>query len=284
MRKSERDKILENIDTTLKVGRNIGKTFKYFFKNALYVIVTNIFFAFIIANYIKIPYMMFLSSAFKSQTTIWLAYVASLISVLYPIKVILYGTTIYTVRSGTFNSIGELLSSVLKRFLPVVGTFVLFLFVVSLLAVALVVPGLIFFFYYNFAVFFCAVGDVNNKENTKIMMLNGPKALSRSYALTKGNMLRVFVAFIIVLISAFLMEKLLTSIFISLGIIPGAFIRELTVLIAFDLVVIHQALIFFKLQGIENDVLEEGLRKGIEDEARMTSQAMIRQSVINSSR
>ena len=263
------------VDIRLFLFRNIKKSFKYYFKNIFYILFTNFVGFIIINNFFKTKYAIFLMKFFSTRIFFDIAYYGLFILLFSTIKIILYGNTICVMKSGGVNDIKDLFSLVIKRFLPTLGTFIIYIFVVLFFSLLLVIPGIVFFFYYYFAVFLCAVGDINNKDKNTMKIINGGKALARSYNLVKNNLFRFMLLTItIVLITYFLQAGIMTFIIQSGFAINNLFYNAIRFSI-FDLIIIYSALIFTKFEGIENDVIEEEFKNDQEE------QAMLNQAAVN---
>ena len=265
----------QELDTRLFVVRNVRKTLKYYFKNIFYILFMNfaVFYAFNI--FFKYKYTTMILSLAKSDTLLFeTLYYGIFLLIFYTIKIILYGNTIYIMRKDAKNDIVDLFLTVSRRFLSTLGTFILYIFSVMFFTCLLVLPGIMFAFYFFFAMYLSSLGDLN--EDNK--MMNGAKALGRSYRLVKGNLFRfMFMTFIIVFLALFV-EKAIIAIFVDiLEIKLSSFTLNAIRLMAFDMLIIYTSLLFNKLEGIENDVLEEKAFKKDQQEEIMMREAAVNQ-------
>lgn len=161
-----------------------------------------------------------------------------------------------------------------KRFMPVCGMIIFFIVVISFFGLFLVLPGVLFFFYYFFSIYLCGIGDINNKENGEIALLNGIKALNRSYNLVKGNLFRfIFLTLIIMSITYFSEEFLIGYIF-RLNIGLDEITKNIISFSIYDILVIYAVSIFLNLEKIESDIKEE------EDEVEAEERALMMQSAL----
>ena len=276
----KKKKKIIKVDTSIKVLRNFGKSFKYYFKNIIYIVALNLLLSFLITKFLMLPMKMFFSNIFQNIALSKTLYFSILFMVIYPIKVTLYGNTIYTMKSHGINDIKELLSDIIKRFLPTLGTLILYTISIAFFLCLFVLPGLIFFFYYYFAVYFCAVGDIVNKENNKIKQLNGASALGRSYTLVKGNLIRFITLTSLSVILAILVRKIIFNLLGSVDLFPNITANYFITLSIYDFVLISNALLFIKFQGIENDIIEDETNRNFEEQVKMNYSALSHQSSI----
>ena len=265
----------QKLDTRLFIIRNTRKTLKYYFKNIFYILFMNfaVFYAFNV--FFKYKYTTIILSLAKSDTLLFkILYYGIFLLIFYTIKIILYGNTIYIMRKDGKNDIKDLFSIVSRRFLSTLGTFIFYIFTVIFFTCLLVLPGIMFAFYFFFAMYLSSLGDLN--EDNK--MLNGAKALGRSYRLVKGNLFRfMFMTFVIVFLALFV-EKTIIAIFVDiLEIELSSFTLNAIRLTAFDMLIIYTSLLFNKLEGIENDVLEEKAFKKDQQEEIMMREAAVNQ-------
>ena len=116
------------VDTRLFIIRNTKKTLKYYFKNILYILFMNFIVFLIYDKIFKNEFMLFVSRflLIGSMPFYFFTIILPLVA-FYTIKVILYTNAIYIVRNGGINDIGDLFSTVTERFLPVFGTFLLYI-------------------------------------------------------------------------------------------------------------------------------------------------------------
>ena len=249
-----KNKKKKSVDIRLFILRNIMKTIKYYFKNIFYILFMNVVCFLILNKLFEQYYSGFILKFFSSHGAYKIAYSTIFIILFSAIKVILYGNTVYVMKSNGTNDIKDLFESVLKRFLPTIGTFI-FYTVVCLFLTCLIV-GPIFLFYYYFAIFLCAVGDVNNKDKNVPTVLNGAKALSRSYALVSGNLIRFSLLTIIMIFLTYYLNKYTISTIIELDFIFKSTTYNMISLCIFDLLIIYSSLMFVKLEGIENDLIQ----------------------------
>lgn len=256
-------------DVRLKVFRNLRKTFKYYFKNIFYIIFLNVSLILLCDKFFKTTYLTFLSETFQKNTTFNLFYYVLPIIFFTTIKIILYGNTVYVMKSGGINDIKDLFSLVIKRFLPVFGTFIIFVFSVMIFSVFLIIPGIMYFFYYYFAIFLSAIGDINNKENNQIKILNGLKTLGRSYILVRGNLIRFAFLTFVIFFTIFTIERFTTAAMIESGFNIDSNIVQIVRFCIFDIFIIYSVLIFVKFEGIENDIQEERFKRNREEEVML---------------
>ena len=266
----------QKLDTRLFIIRNTRKTLKYYFKNIFYILFMNfaVFYAFNV--FFKDKYETMISSLANSDNSLLykILYYGIFLLIFYTMKIILYGNTIYIMRKDGKNDIKDLFSIVSRRFLSTLGTFIFYIFTVIFFTCLLVLPGIMFAFYFFFAMYLSSLGDLN--EDNK--MLNGAKALGRSYRLVKGNLFRfMFMTFVIVFLALFV-EKTIIAILVNiLKIELSSFTLNAIGLTAFDMLIIYTSLLFNKLEGIENDVLEEKAFKKDQQEELMMREAAVNQ-------
>ena len=116
------------VDTRLFIFRNTKKTLKYYFKNILYILFMNFVVFLIYDKLFKNEFMLFVSRFILIGSIPFYIFTIILpLVAFYAIKVILYTNAIYIVRNGGINDIGDLFSTVTDRFLPVFGTFLLYI-------------------------------------------------------------------------------------------------------------------------------------------------------------
>jgi len=173
------------------------------------------------------------------------------------------------------NDIKDLFSVVLRRFFPTLGTLIIYILVILFFTLLLVIPGIVFFFYYYFAIFLCAVGDINDKEKSTMKLLSAGKALTRSYNLVKNNLIRFMVLTITMVLLTYCLQLWTINLIIKFGFLMNNTTCNIVRFCIFDLIIIYSALMFTKFEGIENDVLEEDFRNKQEE------QAMLNQAAIN---
>ena len=270
MKKNKND-----IDIRLFLFKNIKKTFKYYFKNILYILFINIVGFYIINAFLKVPYAILIMKFFSTPTTFDIAYYGSFLIFFSTIKIILYGNTVYIMNRNAVNDIRELFFLVLKRFLPVVGTFLIYIIAVLFLSLLLIIPGVVFFFYYYFSVFLCAVGDINNKEKNKEKILNGGKALARSYNLVRNNLLRFMILTVVIAFITYFIQVSFIKFLFKLDIILSNTTYNIIRFTIWDIFIIYSALMYVKLQGIENDAIEGDL------DAKRKEQIMLNKAAVN---
>ena len=266
----------QKLDTRLFIIRNTRKTLKYYFKNIFYILFMNfaVFYAFNV--FFKDKYATMISSLTKSDTSLLykILYYGIFLLIFYTMKIILYGNTIYIMRKDGKNDIKDLFSIVSRRFLSTLGTFIFYIFTVIFFTCLLVLPGIMFAFYFFFAMYLSSLGDLN--EDNK--MLNGAKALGRSYRLVKGNLFRfMFMTFVIVFLALFVEKTIIAILVDILEIELSSFTLNAIRLTAFDMLIIYTSLLFNKLEGIENDVLEEKAFKKDQQEELMMREAAVNQ-------
>lgn len=266
----------QKLDTRLFIIRNTRKTLKYYFKNIFYILFMNfaVFYAFNV--FFKDKYATMISSLTKSDTSLLykILYYGIFLLIFYTMKIILYGNTIYIMRKDGKNDIKDLFSIVSRRFLSTLGTFIFYIFTVIFFTCLLVLPGIMFAFYFFFAMYLSSLGDLN--EDNK--MLNGAKALGRSYRLVKGNLFRfMFMTFVIVFLALFVEQTIIAILVDILEIELSSFTLNAIRLTAFDMLIIYTSLLFNKLEGIENDVLEEKAFKKDQQEELMMREAAVNQ-------
>lgn len=265
----------QKLNTRLFIVKNTIKTVKYYFKNIFYILFMNFFVFYIFNLFLKDGYTVLLLKIFNNGTFVFkFFYYGLFLIIFYTIKIILYGNTTYIIKKGAKNDVKDLLSIVLRRFLPTLGTFMLYIFSVIFFSILLVIPGIMFAFYFFFAMFLCSVGDIN--EDNKL--LNGAKALGRSYRLVKGNLIRfMFTTFIIISLVFFTEEVIIIILSNMFGLQLNDFVLQAIKFTAFDMVIIYASLLFNKLEGIENDVLEEKAFKKDKREELMMREAAVNQ-------
>lgn len=266
----------QKLDTRLFIIRNTRKTLKYYFKNIFYILFMNfaVFYAFNV--FFKDKYATMISSLTNSDTSLLykILYYGIFLLIFYTMKIILYGNTIYIMRKDGKNDIKDLFSIVSRRFLSTLGTFIFYIFTVIFFTCLLVLPGIMFAFYFFFAMYLSSLGDLN--EDNK--MLNGAKALGRSYRLVKGNLFRfMFMTFVIVFLALFVEKTIIAIVVDILEIELSSFTLNAIRLTAFDMLIIYTSLLFNKLEGIENDVLEEKAFKKDQQEELMMREAAVNQ-------
>lgn len=263
----------QKLDTRLFIIRNTRKTLKYYFKNIFYILFMNfaVFYAFNV--FFKYKYTTIILSLAKSDTLLFkILYYGIFLLIFYTMKIILYGNTIYIMRKDGKNDIKDLFSIVSRRFLSTLGTFIFYIFTIMVFGCLLVLPGVMFAFYFFFAMSLSSLGDLN--DGNKIM--NGAKALGRSYRLVKGNLLRFMLMTFIITFLAFYIEKTVIAIFVNiLEIKLSSFTLNAIRLTAFDMLIIYTSLLFHKLESIENDVLEEKVFKKDKQEELMMRRAVV---------
>ena len=264
-----------SVDIRLFLFRNIKKTFKYYFKNILYILFANIVCFFIKNKFFNFSYTSFILKFFSTPLSFNIAYYGIFLALFSTAKIILYGNTIYVMKNNGTNDVKDLFGLVIKRYLPTLGTLIIYIISISFLGLLLVIPGILFFFYYYFAVFLCAVGDVNNKEKNDPKVLNGGKALARSYNLVSGNLIRFSLLTIIICIIAYFINKFIIITTLQLGFIFTKFTYNVISLCVYDIILIYSSLMFIKLESIENDVIEKESGNNKEE------QAMLNQAAIN---
>lgn len=245
------------VDTRLFIFRNTKKTLKYYFKNILYILFMNFVIFAIYDKVFKIEYMLFILRLVNINNFSFytFCYIIPLIA-FYSIKVILYSNTIYIVRKGGINDIKDLLFTVLRRFLPVFGTFILYIFTVLFFTALLIIPGIMAIFYFYFAVFLSAIGDLNDGRK----LLTGAKAIARSFQLVNGNLIRFSLTIFFVTICGFIIEQILIIIFNILNIKIENTISQAIWFTGFDILVICGALLINKFSSIESEYLAERVR------------------------
>lgn len=265
----------QKLDTRLFIIRNTRKTLKYYFKNIFYILFMNfaVFYAFNV--FFKDKYTIMILSLAKSDTLLFkILYYGIFLLIFYTMKIILYGNTIYIMRKDGKNDIKDLFSIVSRRFLSTLGTFIFYIFTVIFFTCLLVLPGIMFAFYFFFAMYLSSLGDLN--EDNKI--LNGAKALGRSYRLVKGNLFRfMFMTFVIVFLALFVEKTIIAILVDILEIELSSFTLNAIRLTAFDMLIIYTSLLFNKLESIENDVLEEKAFKKDQQEELMMREAAVNQ-------
>ena len=263
-----------SVDIRLFLIRNIFKTFKYYFKNIWYILFTNIFFLMLINKFIKIPYSLFIVKYFSTRFYYNLAYYGVFIIMFSTMKIILYGNTVYVMKTSGTNDIKDLCGNVVKRYLPTLGTFIIYIAVVAFLTLLFVVPGVVFLFYYFFGVFLCAVGDINNKKGNELINLNGGKALARSYNLLKGNLIRFIILTLTILFITYFIDVFVMNTIRILGFTMSPLIYNIITCCIYDIIIIYGSVMFVKIEGIENDVIEEEFKNNQEEQAMMNQAAI----------
>lgn len=279
-----------DIDTRLFLIRNIKKTFKYYFKTILYILLTNIiliygFFKFLRPSYYGMMldlfstknYTIFGINKFINISSFKLFYITSLLLIMISIKVIFYGNVITTIKKNGINDVKELLKTVLRRFLPTVGTYFLYIIIISFFTLLAIIPGIVFFFYYYFSLFLTGIGDLNNKEKNAPKLLNATSAMSRSYVLVKHNLIRFSILTIIMIAITFLLDKYLFIFFAYINLKIKYMQTYMIKFCIYDILIIYSAVMYTKFQGIENDVIEEEFRSS-QEEQRLLNQASVNQA------
>ena len=160
------------------------------------------------------------------------------------------------IRNGGINDIGDLFSTVTERFLPVFGTFLLYIASILFFSLFLVLPGIATIFYFFFAVYLSALGDLNDGKK----FINGGKALARSFQLVKKNLIRFSSTITLLAISAFVIEKTLLFIVKTSGIPVDISISKAVLFTALDVIVICGALLINKFESIESEYLAETIK------------------------
>lgn len=246
-----------SVDTRLFIFRNTKKTLKYYFKNIFYVFFMNLVVFVIYDKLFKTEYILFILKFININNISFytLCYAIPLIA-FYTIKVILYTHTIYIVRNGGINDIKDLFSTVVDRFVPVFGTFILYVCAILFFGLLFVIPGIIAIFYFYFSVYLSAIGDLNDGKK----LLSGGKALARSYQLVKGNLIRFSLTISIIAFISLILEKIaLISLLIFDIKVDNSFSQAIW-FTAFDTLVICGALLINKLSSIESDYLAETIK------------------------
>lgn len=263
------------VDIRLFLFRNIKKTFKYYFKTLFYVLFVNFGLFFLINYFLKVRYAMFVLGFFSTPLSFNIAYYGSFIVLFYTLKVILYGNVIYIIKSNGSNDLKYLLSLTIKRYFPTLGTFMIYIVVCLFLSLLLIIPGVVSVFYYVFSLFLCAVGDINNKNKDKLVVLNGGKALGRSYALVKGNLLRFACLTTGIIALVYFLDRFVISTIIQHGFILSNFVFNSIRLCIYDIIIIYFSLMFVKFQSIENDVIEEEFKQNNQEEQAKMNKAAV---------
>lgn len=266
------------VDTKLRVFKNIKDTFKYYFKNILYIVVLNILLLVIAEIFFANNYALLISKFFGvamlNTKVFYILYYGLPIFILYSFKSIFFSSIMYSQRSNTSSSLIEAFSVSSKRLLPVCVMIVVFLIVVSFFGLFLILPGVLFFFYYFFSIYLCGIGDINNKENSEIILLSGTNALSRSYNLVKGNLIRFILLTIIVIGITYFTEKFLISYAFKLNVGLDEITKNIMSFSIYDILIIFTISVFFNLEKIEFDIKEE------EDEAEAKERALMMQDAL----
>lgn len=272
---AKKKKKIINVDIKLWIFRNIKKTFKYYFKNIVYIFCFNLISFLIINNFLKVPYYGLMANLFSSPMSFRIGYYGSFLAIFYSLKVILYSNTTYTMKINGVNDVRELFVLLIKRFLPTLGTFIIYVVAVLFFGLFLIIPGILFIFYYYFAVFICALGDLNNKEKNEPKRMTGAKPLGRSFMLVKGNLLRFMTMTTIISCIVFIIYKVFLKVllFLNLADIGNTLFNTFSFCI-FDIMVIYSTVMFIKFEGIENDVIEEQSRKNMEEQVMMNQAAI----------
>lgn len=245
------------VDTRLFIFRNTNKTLKYYFKNIFYILFMNFVVFVIYDKLFKTEYILLVLKIININTVSFYTccYAIPLIA-FYSIKVILYTNTIYIVRNGGINDLSDLFITVVHRFLPVFGTFLLYIFTVMFFGLLLVIPGIMAIFYFYFSVFLSAIGDLNDGKK----LLSGGKALARSYQLVKGNLIRFSLTVCIIAFISLILEKTIIIILLIFNFkIDNSFSQAIW-FTAFDTLVICGALLINKLSSIESEYLAEKIK------------------------
>lgn len=245
-------------DTSLKVFKNIKETLKYYLKNILYILGLNILIFSIFETFFAKNYYILISKFFDLYTMEFsIAYNGFLLFIFFIFKSIFFSNIIYNQKNNTTNSILETFGISFKRFLPVFGTTIFFLITVSFFGLFLILPGILFFFYYFFSIYLSAVGDINNKVNNVTLMLSGIKAFGRSYNLVKGNLIRFIFMTLIIATVIYFFEKETMSYIADLHIELNSITRNIIINSIYDLAIIFTVLIFLNLEKIESEVHAE---------------------------
>ena len=275
MKKKKRKKII-SIDTSLWLFTNIKKTFKYYFKNIFYIFFLNLISFIIIEKFIKIQYGIFILKISPTPIIFKVLYYSIFIILFYTIKAVLYGNTVYVMSTKGSNDIKDLLSVLFKRYFPTLGTIIVYMVTVFFFGVPLVLPGILFSFYYYFGIFLCCVGDINNidKDKNAPKLLNGGKALGRSYTLVKNNLIRFMTLTVIIAFITYVINRFIITVLIKFGFILNNLTYNFIRCCIYDLFVIYSAVIFIKFQRIENDVIEEEFKNNQEEQALLNEAAI----------
>ena len=140
------------VDTRLFIIRNTKKTLKYYFKNILYILFMNFIVFLIYDKIFKNEFMLFVSRFLLIGSMPF-----------YFFTIILPLVAFYTIK---------------------VITFLLYIASILFFSLFLVLPGIATIFYFFFAVYLSALGDLNDGKK----FINGGKALARSFQLVKKNL------------------------------------------------------------------------------------------------
>ena len=249
------------VDTKLRIFRGIKDTLKYYFKNILYIIGLNAL-VIVAANILVAEnYAFFISKIFGlaifNAKVFYAIYYGLPIFILYSFKTIFFSNIMYSQSSNTSSSLIEALSVSFKRLLPVCGMIVVFAIVVSFFGLFLILPGILFFFYYIFSIYLCGIGDINNKENSEIVLLNGTRALGRSYNLVKGNLIRFILLTVIIAGITYFGEKSLLSYAAEFNVGLDKVMKNIISFSIYDILIIFTISVFFNLDKIEFDVKDD---------------------------
>ncbi len=261
------------VDTKLRIFKNIKDTFKYYFKNILYIVSLNIIIFAVAKLFFADNYILLIGRIFP-VSMFYIIYYGLPVFTFYVFKSIFFSNILYNQRSSTSSSLIEALGMASKRFLPVCGMTVFFLLVVSFFGLFLILPGVILLFYYFFSIYLCGIGDINNKENGEIILLNGIKALSRSYNIVKGNLFRFIFLTLIIGGLTYFVENQLISYVLKLNIGLDDITKNIISFSIYDIMIIYLTSVFFNLEKIEADIKEE------EDEAEAEERALMMQSAL----
>ncbi|MDD2839520.1 MAG: hypothetical protein PHY80_00120 [Rickettsiales bacterium] len=261
------------VDTKLGIFKNIKDTFKYYLKNIFYIIAFNLIVLVITEIFFVNTYTLTISRLF-SVSTFNIVYYGLPIFILYVFKSIFFSDILYSQKYNTISSLMEAFGMSFKRFLPVCGTTIFFLVVISFFGLFLILPGILFLFYYFFSIYLCGLGDVNNKENSEVVLLNGINALSRSYNLVKGNLFRFMFLTLIIGSLTYFAERSLISYIFKLNIGLNDVTKNIISFSVYDIIIIYTISVFLNLEKIEADVKEE------EDEAEAEERALMMQNAL----
>ncbi len=278
-----RKRKVKGVDTRLFLIKNTIKTCKYYFKNIFYILFMNFAFLAILFYFFKDAYGVFLlnitsnslsTSPDTANTNAFLfkiLYYSIFIILFSVIKIILYSNIMLITKNSGRNDIKDLFVITLRRFLPVLGTFIMYLASIAFFSLFFILPGIFFAFYYFFGVYLSSIGDLN--EDNKIM--NGGKALGRSFSLVKGNLIRFMILTLVIIIIAFIVENIFILIFKTLDMYSSEIIVIGSMLSSFDIIIIYGSLLFHKFSKIEIDFLEgKGFKEDVEEDLMMAEAAV----------
>ncbi|MDR0423265.1 MAG: hypothetical protein LBH46_01605 [Rickettsiales bacterium] len=229
---------------------NIFKSFKYYFKHFLYIVVANGIALFV--------YRKFLYRSFPIRDIFNLLLMIALLSI---IKIILYSNSIVKMKKSIPNDTMDLVGLTFKRFVPVLTTLLIYFIMVGFFALFFIIPGIYFLISYVFGIFFAAFGDMNekNKEGYKgdIVYISGIEALERSKRITKGNRIKFLFMTVVAVGVVYGLQELVMFIVGNFQLKWTVQIRRFVTLCIWDILYIYFAYIFMKLCLLEKEILDK---------------------------